>query len=110
MNEIIKIAKKHNGIAIGGLAEHMLGIEKPLKDYDIIIPYKYYHEFIAELNKKIKSSFEINKFGGMKFSFDGIKYDIWADDILSLIKRSTRKELVLCDLNKKFEIKIIKYK
>ena len=76
---VSKLCYCFDGWIIGGAAKDL---DKPPRDYDVIIPYYLWHQASIIIPQDAK----INSFGGWKFIDDGFNVDVWPDDITRMLK------------------------
>ena len=82
--EIKTILINSDGWLVGSSIKSILD-DEPVNDYDIIVPVLNWHKTMINLRDY---PFELNTFGGMKFSFDELTIDIWPEDFDNFLKKA----------------------
>ena len=68
---------------VGGGIRDLIYAKKP-KDLDFVVLGKEHYDWVIDILKTCKIDYELNKFGGYKFSYNSIEVDLWiAEDLFS---------------------------
>lgn len=68
---------------IGGSIRDLINARTP-KDLDFIVVGNEHKEWVLQVLKRFGIDYSFNRFGGFKFSYNGVKIDLWtADDLFS---------------------------
>lgn len=71
---------------VGGAIRDLIYAENP-KDLDFVVLGKENFDFIMQVFEKFNIKYDLNKFGGFKFEYEGTKIDLWlTDDLFSSIQ------------------------